>query len=68
VLRRSGLGGNRRGDGQPETRNSGSVGAKRNKELLHGYTACLFLLEEMAEKAGIAVGSFRWLYVLSSIQ
>jgi hypothetical protein len=44
------------------------VGAKRNKELLHGYTACLFLLEEMAEKAGIAVGSFRWLYVLSSIQ
>lgn len=39
---------------------------KRHKKLLHGQTAYLFPLEEIAERAGIAIGSFRWLYVLFS--
>lgn len=43
-----------------------SLDAKRHKKLLHGQTAYLFPLEEMAEKAGIAVDDFRWLYVLFS--
>jgi len=43
-----------------------TVDKKRHKKLLHGQTAYLFPLEEMAEKAGIATGHFRWLYVLFS--
>lgn len=39
---------------------------KRHKKLLHGQTAYLFPLEEIAEKAGISVELFRWLYVLFS--
>ncbi|NTI17053.1 hypothetical protein G6L29_15545 [Agrobacterium rhizogenes] len=40
--------------------------AKRHKKLLHGQTAYLFPLEEIAERASIAIGHFRWLYVLFS--
>lgn len=43
-----------------------ALDAKRHKKLLHGQTAYLFSLEEIAEKAGIAVNHFRWLYVLFS--
>lgn len=43
-----------------------SLDTKRHKKLLHGQTAYLFPLEEIAEKAGIAVNLFRWLYVLFS--
>lgn len=39
---------------------------KRHKRLLHGQTAYLFPLEEIAEKAGIELSVFRWLYVLFS--
>lgn len=43
-----------------------ALDTKRHKKLLHGQTAYLFSLEEIAEKAGIAVNHFRWLYVLFS--
>jgi hypothetical protein len=43
-----------------------ALDAKRHKKLLHGQTAYLFSLEEIADKAGIAVNQFRWLYVLFS--
>lgn len=43
-----------------------ALDAKRHKKLLHGQTAYLFSLEEIAEKAGIAANQFRWLYVLFS--
>ncbi len=39
---------------------------KRHKKLLHGQTAYLSSLEEIAKEAGIAVNHFRWLYVLFS--
>lgn len=39
---------------------------KRHKRLLHGQTAYLFPLEQIAEKAGIELSVFRWLYVLFS--
>ena len=38
----------------------------RRKKLLHGQTAYLFPLEEIAERAGIEKPIFRWLYVLFS--
>jgi len=39
---------------------------KRHKKLLHGQTAYLSPLEEIAERASIDVKDFRWLYVLFS--
>jgi hypothetical protein len=39
---------------------------KRHKKLLHGQTAYLFPLELIAERAGIDLRTFRWLYVLFS--
>ncbi|MBR0558155.1 hypothetical protein J5J10_20880 [Ciceribacter sp. L1K23] len=43
-----------------------SLDSRRHKKLLHGQSAYLFALEEMAEKAGIALEMFRFLYVLFS--
>ena len=39
---------------------------KRHKKLLHGQTAYLFPLEAIAEKAGIELEQFRFLFVLFS--
>lgn len=39
---------------------------RRHKKLLHGQTAYLFPLEVIAERAGIDLRTFRWLYVLFS--
>jgi len=39
---------------------------KKKKIALHGQSAYLFPLEELAEKAGIEKNLFRWLYVLLS--
>ncbi|WP_198031350.1 DUF5677 domain-containing protein [Mesorhizobium sp. LSJC255A00] len=39
---------------------------KRHKKLLHGQTAYLYPLEEMADRAGLPTSTFRWLYVLLS--
>lgn len=43
-----------------------TVDQKQRKKLLHGQTAYLFPLEEIAERAGIEKALFRWLYVLFS--
>ncbi|WP_271025219.1 DUF5677 domain-containing protein [Rhizobium sp. RCAM05973] len=43
-----------------------SLDPKKHKKLLHGQTAYLFPLEEIAEKAGLEVKMFRWLYILLS--
>jgi hypothetical protein len=43
-----------------------ALDAKRHKKLLHGQTAYLFPLEEIAEKAGIDLKTFRELYVVFS--
>ncbi len=43
-----------------------SLPKKQHKKLLHGQTAYLFPLEEIAEKAGLEVNVFRWLYILLS--
>ncbi|MGZ2484588.1 hypothetical protein ACVITL_003111 [Rhizobium pisi] len=43
-----------------------SLDSKRHKKLLHGQTAYLFPLEEIAEKAGIDLKTFRTLYVVFS--
>lgn len=39
---------------------------KKKKTVLHGQTAYLFPLEDIAEKAGVEKAQFRWLYVLLS--
>lgn len=39
---------------------------KKKKTALHGQSAYLFPLEDIAEKAGIEKAQFRWLYVLLS--
>jgi hypothetical protein len=39
---------------------------KQHRKLLHGQTAYLFPLETIAEKAGISVETFRWIYILFS--
>lgn len=43
-----------------------ALDSKRHRKLLHGQTAYLFPLEVIAEKAGIALPTFRYLYVLLS--
>ncbi len=43
-----------------------TVDAKRHKKLLHGQTAYLSPLEDIAERAGIDRSEFRFLYVLFS--
>lgn len=43
-----------------------AIDPKARKKLLHGQSAYLFPLEVMAEKAGIDLKLFRWLYVLFS--
>lgn len=43
-----------------------TIEQNRRKRLLHGQTAYLFSLEVLAERAGIELGMFRWLYVLFS--
>lgn len=39
---------------------------KKKKSVLHGQSAYLFPLEDIAEKAGVEKTQFRWLYVLLS--
>ena len=39
---------------------------KKKKTALHGQSAYLFPLEDIAEKAGVEKSQFRWLYVLLS--
>lgn len=39
---------------------------KKKKTALHGQSAYLFPLEDIAEKAGVEKAQFRWLYVLLS--
>lgn len=43
-----------------------TVDKKLHKRLLHGQTAYLFPLEVIAERAGINLKTFRWIYVLFS--
>jgi hypothetical protein len=43
-----------------------TIDPKKRKRLLHGQSAYLFPLEVIAEKAGIDLKTFRWLYVLFS--
>lgn len=43
-----------------------ALDVKRHKKLLHGQTAYLFPLEAIAERAGIDLALFRYLYVLLS--
>jgi hypothetical protein len=43
-----------------------SLDSRQHKRLLHGQTAYLFPLEQIADKAGIPIEHFRWLYVLFS--
>lgn len=43
-----------------------TIDEKSRKRLLHGQTAFLFPLEVIAERAGIDLKTFRWLYVLFS--
>lgn len=44
----------------------GNLPEKKKKTALHGQSAYLFPLEDIAEKAGIERTHFRWLYVLLS--
>lgn len=44
----------------------GTLPEKKKKTALHGQSAYLFPLEDIAEKAGIEKAQFRWLYVLLS--
>ena len=39
---------------------------KRHKKLLHGQAAYLYPMEVLAERAGMEIETFRWLYVLFS--
>ena len=43
-----------------------SLDPKRHKKLLHGQTAYLYPMEVLAERAGMELATFRWLYVLLS--
>jgi hypothetical protein len=43
-----------------------SLPDKKKKTALHGQSAYLFPLEDIAEKAGVEKAQFRWLYVLLS--
>jgi hypothetical protein len=43
-----------------------TIDLKKRKRLLHGQSAYLFPLEVIAERAGIDIKTFRWLYVLFS--
>ena len=43
-----------------------SLATGHQRKLLHGQTAYLFSLEDIAERAGVEKSSFRWLYILFS--
>lgn len=43
-----------------------SLDPKRHKKFLHGQTAYFYPIEVLAERAGMEIDTFRWLYVLFS--
>jgi len=43
-----------------------TIDERKRKKLLHGQTPYLYILEDIAERAGIEKPIFRWLYVLFS--